>query len=214
MKKLLALLLAAVMLLTLCACGKKEETPSDETAPTYGTPPPEDIASVAERFITAYCTQDKGTYFDLHCYDARQKWKDEELKNSKQTEAEYCAAAQKQAEERGLDIGFAIHNLDDYLTAKHEVDKIYKLEAYGTYTVTATAVDSVKLSETEVAERRGIVLNAGGDYADEAAINTITEIHKVTVNFVIDGEKKDLNENYLVYIANYQGQWRVAGHTT
>lgn len=214
MKKLLALLLAVTMLCTLCACGKKEEKPSDDTKPTYGIPPAEDIAAVAEAFITAYCTQDWITYFSMHCYDALQQWKDDELKNSGKTEAEYCAEAQAQAETNGFNLGYTIDSFDTYLKAKHEVDKQYKQEAYGKYTITATAIDSVKMSEEKVAEQRTVVLGAGGDYATEEAVNTITEIHVVTVSFAIDGEKKDLEESYMVYIGNYQGQWRVTGHTT
>lgn len=214
MKKLLALLLAAVMLLTLCACGKKEEKPAEETKPTYGTPPAEDIATVAEQFVVALCTQDKLTVFDLFCYDALQQWKDKELAQYDKTEAEYCAEAQAQADEQGLVLEYAIDTMEDYLAAGHEVDAQYKLEAYGAYTIRVEAFESTRMTEQEVADWRAVVLSTGGDYASEEAVNTITEIHNVKVRFIIEGEKKTKNETYLVYVANFQGEWRVAGHST
>ena len=131
MKKLLALLLAATLLLTLCACGKKEEKPSAETKPTYGMPPAADIATVAEQFVVALCTQDRLTMFDLFCYDALQRWKDNELAIYKKTEAEYCADAQASAEENGFVFDFTIDSMEAYLAAEHEMDSRYKFEAYG-----------------------------------------------------------------------------------
>ena len=215
MKKLLALLLAATMLLTLCACGNKNDQKDEgDTTPAYGDPPPEDIAAAAEAFIIAYCTQDRLAMFDMYCYDALQQWKDKAVTESGKTEAEICAEAQAQADENGFTFDYPIDTLDKYLQAYHEIDLQYKDEAYGAYTIKVEVLGSVEMTAERVAEYRGIILGAGGDYADVDAVNAITTIHEVTVRLLIEGEKKTKDETYSVYIANFKGEWHVAGHTT
>ena len=46
------------------------------------------------------------------------------------------------------------------------------------------------------------------------ALKAITEAYTVAVNIAIDGEKKDYNETYFVYMVNHKGKWLVADHSS
>lgn len=204
MKRVLALLLAAVMLLALPACGKKEDTPDSK-------PVPGDAATVAEQFMAAYFQRDLATQLSLYCYDARAAWEADAIKDNGSAEA-FFTTAQKQAEAKGLDVH--VDSFDSYFAAYHEVDKQYKREAYGEYTLTTKAISDEVMTQDRLPEFLGNVIGAvDAAYIDTDAVNAITEVHIITVNIVITGEKKELNEKYLVYVALCDGKWQVANHS-
>lgn len=205
MKKLLALLLAAVMLLALSACGKKAEEPS----PTDGTP--DEVLSVAETFLRAYYLRDYATKFSMYLYDARKQWEDEAIKSLGSAE-NFFATAQKQANEKGIEA--TVDSFDSYYAAYHRFILADCEEQYGEYTVATTATASVKMSAELLPQfRENLLAGPSKDYMDADVLNSINEVYTVTVNIVIDGEKKDYNENYLVYVVRYNNQWLVADHS-
>ena len=206
MKKLLALLLAMVMLLALSACGNKAE---EQPSPTDGTP--DEVLSVAETFLEAYYLRDYATKFSMYLYDARKQWEDAAIKNLGSAE-EFFATAQKQAEEKGIDV--TVDSFDSYYAAYHRFILADCESIYGAYTVTTTATASVKMSADLLPQfRDNLLAGPSKDYMDAAVLNSINEVYTVTVNIVIDGEKKDYNENYLVYVVRYNNQWLVADHS-
>lgn len=221
MKKILAMLLAATLLLGLCSCGKEKDDakqPTNSTPPsttvTYGPPPPEDVGAVAEKFIFAYRQEDRLTYFPMYCYDHRGAELAKIIANG-QTEAEFCAEAKRQLEEKeDLDLDMPINSFDDFLAAKYEADKIYKKDAYGTYTVTTKALGSQPLDATTLDDTRSALMARWDEKCfDVDAMNAITDGHVVTVEIFIDGEKKDLHEKYRVLVVPYKGEWRILSHS-
>ena len=222
MKRILAILLAAVMLLGLCACGKdsqsQQPTSTNSTPPsttvTYGPPPPEDVGAVAEKFIFAYRQEDRLTYFPMYCYDHRGAELAKILANG-QTEEEFCAEAKRQLEEKeDLNLDMPINNFDDFLAAKYEADKIYKKDAYGAYSVTTKALGSQPLDATTLDDTRSALMARWDEKCfDVDAMNAISDGHIVTVEIFIDGEKKDLHEKYRVLVVPYKGEWRILSHS-
>lgn len=213
MKKLLALAMAAVMLLTLCACGddaKNDDKGNKTTAPT-GTPPPEDIGRVAETFLKAYLTRNFAVRFDMYCYDARQRWEDTLIGQNGSAEA-FFAEAQKQADEKGLDV--TVDSFDSYLAAYHRFILADYQDMYGEHTITVKAVNHEKKDEAALKKTIDGVFGAVDEkYLDADALRAVTEGYTVKVEWTVDGEKQDLHEFYLVHIVSYKGKWCIADHS-
>lgn len=202
MRRLLALLTAVGMLLSLCACSKKAED---------HTPDPTEATKLAETFIKAYYLRDYATRFSLCFYDARGQWEDAAIQDAGSAEA-FFALAQKQADEKGIDA--TVDSFDSYYAAYHRFILEDVRETYGEYTVTTTATDSVKMTEERLSQfRNNLLSGAAKDYMDADALNAVTEAYTVTVHITIDGEKKDYDENYLVHLVRHNGQWLVADHS-
>lgn len=204
MKRVLSLLLAGVLLCTLCACRKEPDPKPNKEAPATA----EDLATT---FISAYYLKDMLTHFPLCIYDARQEWEDRMLKDHK-TEEAFCAVVQQQADDKGLSVD--IRSFDDYLAAFHQRMLDQMQEAYGEHTVSATVASSVKLDETALAAYLDKV--RGGtysNYVDEAKLKAVTEGYLLVVDLRVDGEISDHYESYKVYAVLCDGQWMVAGHT-
>ena len=203
MKKLLALLTAILLLMTLCSCGEKEKQEDAAIDPT-------DVTRLAETFIEAYYLRDYATQFSLCLYDARGQWESKVIQENGSAEA-FFATAQKQAEEKGIDAH--VDSFDSYYAAYHQFILDDCRNLYGEYTLTTTAIDNVKMEADLLPQfRNNLLVGPSKEYMDEDVLNAITEVYTVTVNIVIDGEKKDYNEKYLVYVVNYQNQWLVADY--
>lgn len=213
MKRFFTLLLAAVMLWGLCACGDdaKDGASTASTAPSRFESPgsAEDYAAA---FIRAYHLQDRATEYAMMFHDARQEWVDIQLK-SHETEEAFCAVVQQQADEQGLDVD--IQSFDDYLREYYNLRMSEMEDTYGTHTVTSTVTQSLAMSAERLAEFKG-QLSTGffSDYIDDAEIEKITEGHTISVDFRIDGDKKDYHATHTVYVVLYDGQWRVGSYTT
>lgn len=202
MKKLLAILITAVLLLTLGACDKKEEAPTLD---------PSTVTEVAETFWEAYYLRDYATRFSLYCYDARGQWEAQAIEDNGSAEG-FFAQAQKQADEKGIDV--TVDSFDSYYAAYHQFFLDDVREQYGENTVTVTATDSVKMSEDLLPEFCANIINAVDEqFVDVEAVNAISEAYTVTVHIVIDGEIKDYSEHFLVQVVNYNGQWLVGSHS-
>ena len=91
MKRLLAVCVIAVTLLSLCACGKDggEDTATTTTTTTPSRPleAPANVEEVATTFIRAYYLRDYATRFSMMFYDARQQWEDNAIKQEGSEEA-------------------------------------------------------------------------------------------------------------------------------
>ena len=205
MKKLLALLMAAVMLVTLCSGGN--ETEDDALTPID----PTEATRLVEAFIEAYYLRDYATQFSLCFYDARGQWEDKVIADNGTAEA-FFAIAQRQADEKGIEV--VVDSFDSYYAAYHRFILEDCRSIYGEYTLTVTTTANVKMAADLLPEFRSNLLSGPAkDYMDAAALEAIDEVYTVTVNLVIDGEKKDHSEHYLVYAVNHQGQWLVADYS-
>jgi hypothetical protein len=199
-KKWICLILAAVLACSLCACGEKE--PADVSA----------CKAAAEKFVTAYQTYDRATQFSMTFYDARKKWEEEAIKDAGSAE-EFFALVQQQADAQGIDV--TINSFDDYYAAYHQQDLIYKKDAYGAYSLTVSATECTKMdAETYASFCNNLLDIIPADYIDGEALKAVTEAYRVTVNFHIDGEKKDINEDFLVFMVYSNGRWLVANRGT
>lgn len=202
-KRLLALLLATILLLSLCACKKKQPEPVREA--------PESAEEMAVRFIRAYYLKDYHTQFSLCIYDARQHWIDHRLAG--QTIEEFCQEAQRQADEKGMSVN--IQTLDDYFTEFYNVGLVQLEEMYGEHTISAEVTSSTKMDEAALTDLLGDVSSGFfGDYVEQERLDKVTEGYKVIVDFHIDGEKRQYNQSYDVSAVLCDGQWLVAGHTS
>ena len=182
---------------------KKEAEPAAE---------PSDCEQTAQRFIEAYLTKDRLTQFDLFFYDARTQWEDNILKDHK-TEEAFCDVVQQQADEQGIQV--TINNFGDYLQEFHRQWKVDAQEVYGDYTVKVTATAVEAYSEEKSTQYVASAVGAqGSEYFADVSPDTVKQIYAVKVNGVIEGSLKTHNENYTVFLINYEGQWRVIGHTT
>lgn len=213
MKKLLAMLLAAAMLLTLCACGDKaadKDTNPSETAPsTLEAPATAD--EVATTFLRAYYFRDYITRFSLTFYDARRQWEDNAIQREGSAEA-FFALTQQQAAEKGITV--EIRSFDDYYKRFHQFSLDDTYNVYGENEVSVTVTESKKMTADELNEFRDKQLGALDEkYVDEDAYYAVTEAYVMTVKIVIDGTKKDYSESYRVYLVNHNGQWLVADHS-
>ena len=205
MKKLLALLLAAVLVLTLGACGKPAE---EEQKPL---PSPADANTVAEAFIRAFRTRDFITRFSLYLYDARAAWEADTIAAHGSAEA-FFAEAEKQAKEKGIDV--TVDSFDSYYSAYYRYIQEDYQEIYGEHTITVTATGSVKMTDDLLPEFRTTLLEGpNGKKFDKAVLDSITEVYTITVNCTVQGEKKDFSEDYLVYVVNHDGRWLVANYS-
>lgn len=194
---------AAVVVGILYFMPPKEAEPAAE---------PADCEQTAQRFIEAYLTQDRLSQFDLFFYDARAQWEDNILKDHK-TEEAFCDVVQQQADEQGIRV--TINSFDDYLREFHQQWKVDAQEVYGDYTVTATATNVESYSEEKSTQYVASAVGAQGEeYFADVSPDTVKQIYAVKVNGVIEGPLKTHNENYTVFLIDYEGQWRVIGHTT
>ena len=202
-KKLTALLAAVVLLLTLGGCGKKAENPP-AIDPTEAT-------RLAETFVKAYYLRDYAARFPLCFYDARARWEDAAIRDAGSAE-EFFQLAQRQADEKGIEV--TVDSFDSYYSAYRQFILEDVQEIYGDYTLTTTATDSVKMGEDQLSQfRHNLLTGPAKEYIDADALNAVTEVYTVTVHIHIEGEKKNYDENYVVYVVNHNGQWLVADHS-
>lgn len=209
MKKLLALLLAAMMLLSLAACGnnaKKEN--KTEKAPSET---PKKVEDLAVKFMRAYYLEDALTYYPLYFHDARQEWEDRILKDHK-TEKAFCEVVQQQAENKGMSVN--IQSFDDYLAEYHKLVPQWLEEKHGKYTLSVKVASSVKM--TDEALKTTCDNLTGGflyKYVDDQKVKKITEGYQLAVVVRIDGKIQDFEQSYDVSMVLCDGQWLVATHT-
>lgn len=203
MKRITALLLAVAMLLTLGACGKK-----DEEKPAAN---PTEVSTLAENFIKAYYLRDYVTQFSMYLYDARKQWEDKAIEDVGSAK-KFFELAQKQADDKGIDV--TVTSFDSYYEAYRQFILEDCRNLYGEYKLTTTATGVTKLTEEELPHfRNELLIGPSKEYMDEKTLNAIDEVYIVIVNISVDGEKRDYNENYRVYVVNHNGKWLVADHS-
>ncbi len=211
MKRLLAVCVIAVMLLSLCACGKDGGEDTTTTTTTTIPRPIGEKETYAETFITAYMMRDLATRLPMYCYDARAKWEGERIAENGDIET-FLSVVQQGADEKGL--GFTVDSVDDYFADYYQFTLTEYQRNYGTYTVSATAVKTEKQDAETVAKTIAGVLQAVDEkYLDIEAIEAITEAYTITVEWKVDGDLKDLTESMLVQVVLYNGEWRIASHS-
>ena len=215
MKRFLTILLAATLLLTLCACESKEKDKENDPSITTTTArfeAPDNVEDLATQFIRAYYLKDLTTQHNLLLHDARQEWEERQLKDH-QTEEAFCSVVQQQANEQGLDVN--IRSFDDYLREFHKRCLEQMPTVYGEYTLSITVTGSVKMNDEELADFVGEL--SGGffsPYIEEAQLANITEGYVVTVDYSVDGELKDYHQAHTVKAVKCDGQWRVGTYTS
>lgn len=200
------IIVVAVVAVAAVVVGVLYFKPDSESQPknTFG------CEETAEKFIEAYITYDRLSQFDLYLYDAHTRWKDQQIK-SEGSEETFCANAQKSADEQGINV--TISSFEDYLTAYHRQDQIYKQEAYGDYAISTTS-ETRLMNADEASNYIATALDAiGEDYLPKGA-DTIKEVYVVKVNVTIDGTKKDYSEHFQVYMVQFKGEWLVLSHST
>ena len=136
----------------------------------------------------------------------------EDINDGAFTAEEFFAIAQKQADAKGLDVH--VDSFDSYFAAYHEVDKQYKRDAYGEYTISFKAVSNEKMEAQEAADFVAKIIATKDDkYVNQDVVASIKEVYTITVRVSVDGEKKDLEENYLVHMAYCNDKWQVVSHS-
>lgn len=209
MRKTLALLTAAVLLLALCACGQQTNNPDTSGAVV----PPADANTVAETFVRALRTRDNLTCYSLLLYDARGAWEADAI-NAHGSEQAFFDEVKRQAKEKGIKLTSDIDSFESYYAAYHQFILEDYRQAYGEHTFSTKVVESVKMTEDEVAKFRENLLNSlNKDRFDEDVLAAITEVYTVTVNFSVDGEIKDFSENYPTSVVYYNDQWLIASYS-
>lgn len=208
-KRIWALLTAAVLLLALGACGRQKKDP--DTAGTVASPG--DANTVAETFVRALRTRDNLTCYSLLLYDARSAWEESAVKNHGSEQA-FFDEVKRQAEEKGIELTSDIDSFESYYAAYHQFILEDYRQIYGEHTFSTKVVESVKLTEDEVATFRENLLNSlSKSLFDEEVLAQITEVYTVTVNFSVDGELKDFSEDYPTSVVYYNGQWLIASYS-
>ena len=214
MKRFLTILLAATLLLTLCACKNKdkEKDAANNTTTTARFEAPDNVEDLATQFIRAYYLKDLTTQHNLLLHDARREWEERQLKDH-QTEEAFCAVVQQQADEQGLDVN--IQSFDDYLREFHKRCLDQMPVEYGEYTLSITVTSSVKLNSEELTDLVGDL--SGGffsPYIEDEQLEKITEGYIVTVDYRVDGELKDFYQPHTIKAVKCDGQWRVGTYTS
>ncbi len=212
MKRLFTVLLAAIMLLSLCACKKPADNSPDTTPTTTGPmEAPASASDVATTFIRAYYLRDYATRFSLTFYDSRQQWEDNAIKAEGSAE-NFFDKVQQQADDKGIEA--TIDSFDSYYYYYHKFILTDVLDMYGKYTLTIQAIESKRMDDEELNTFRDKLLDAiDAKYIDAEAFHAVTEAYELKVNIRIDGEKQTYNENYLVQVVNHNGEWQVASHS-
>ena len=212
MKRFLAILLAATLLLTLCACQKDEDGDGNQTTTTARFDAPQKAEDLAVQFVLAYNLKNLLTQHDLLLHDARQEWEERQLKDH-QTEEAFCAVVQQQADEKGLDVD--IQSFDDYLREFHNLYLKELPTVYGEYTLSATVSGSTKMSKEEL--DAFIDDLSGGfysDYIDDAQLKKITAGYTVVVDYSVNGELKDYHLAHTIKVVKCDGKWKVGSYTS
>lgn len=212
MKRFLAILLAATLLLTLCACKSKDKDAGNTTT-TARSEAPDNVEDLAIQFIRAYQLNDLLTQHSLLLHDARQEWEERQLKDH-QTEEAFCTVVQQQADAKGLDVN--IQSFDDYLRESHNHFLKQEMpQAYGDHTVSVTIISSVKMNDKELADCINR-LSSGffSPYIEESLLGKITEGYTVAVDYRVDGELKDYHQTHTVYAVKCDGTWKVGSYTS
>ena len=200
-RRIFAAILALAMACGLCACGG--DTP---------VTPSGDYTQVAEEFLEAYYLRDYVKQYSLMFFDARQRREDALIQQEGSAEAFFTYAQKQAKDEHNLDVN--IQSFDDYFNAYHQFYLASAKDVYGDYTMNVDTTAVKKLEGAILTEFINKQLGAIDEkYVDEAAYRAITDAYLLTVNLTIDGEKKDYNENYLVYMVYHDGQWWVAEHS-
>lgn len=212
MKQLIAVLLAATLALTLCACNRP---PQNETTPTTTSSKPMEapatVHETATTFIRAYFTRDYATRFSMTFYNSRQQWEDNAIQREGSVE-NFLALVQQQANDKNVEA--TIDSFDSYYHYYHKFILGDMLNMYGKYTLTVDVTESIRLDEEALSKLRSELLaNIDAKYIDADAFHSVTDAYRVVVRLSIDGEKKDHSESYQVSLVQYDGRWQVATHS-
>lgn len=206
MKKLSALLMAVMLLITLCACGQQAEPAND----SIKDPVPEDAGKLAETFITAYYLRDYATQFSLCLYDARGQWEAAAIKDAG-SEKDFFKLVVEQAAAKGEEV--VVDSFDSYYAAYHRFYVNNVKENFGEYTLNTEITQSVKMTEDLLPQfRENLLVGPSKEYMDEAVLNAIDTVYTISVHLTVEGELKDFSETYLVYAVFYNNQWFVADY--
>ena len=196
MKKLLALLLAMAMILTLTACGGDK----DDDKGVANKP-----EEVAKAFVKAELYNDVKELKGLWAYDYEAMIKDETL-DEYGTEADFF-------EEAGEEYGEDINSWNDAYAVVKKYQKEYMEERYGKdFKVSITVTDTVEMDEDELAWTVEDLIDSYEDYVDESDLNKVKEGVIVTVDIVIEGDEGEDEETYDVYLIKVDGKWKVADY--
>ena len=195
MKKLLALLLAVAMLVTLCtACDKKSKSEGSANDPE----------SVAEDFAKAIEAQDHASLFDLYAYDY-EAYLQESTLDEYDSEDDFFEELSEMYDEE-------IDSWKDAYKAVLNRNKDQLEDEYGSdYKIKAKASDTVDLDEDELEEVKEDLLD-WDDYIDEDEIEKIKDAKKITVDATISGEDGEDEGTVVVIVVKYDGKWKVADY--
>lgn len=192
MKKLLALLLAVAMLVTLCACGKKDK----EGAAT------DDPKAVAQAFAKASPEQDYNAIFDLTVFDFEQYMKDSLTDQYGEEDTLFA--------ELGEELDKDIDSWKDVYSAMLEEAKADLEDEYGSYKIKTKVTETVDLDEDEVQDIIEYLKDEWGKYIDEDKVEDISKAKDITVEITVKGEDDEETQTRVITVVKYDGEWKMA----
>ena len=196
MKKLLALLLAMAMILTLTACGGDK----DDDKGVANKP-----EEVAKAFVKAELYNDVKELKGLWAYDYEAMIQDETL-DEYGTEEDFF-------EEAGEEYGEDINSWNDAYAMVKKLQKEYMEERYGKgFKVTVSADKSIKMDEDELDDLIDDLKDEYEGYVNRSDLNDVQEGVIVPVTIVIKGDNQEQEQTYGVYVIKLGKKWKVADY--
>lgn len=200
MKKLFALLLAVAMMLTLTACGDKDDDKGVANKPE----------DVAEAYVKAQIQKDVKAIKPLCFYDFEQELKDEAL--------DEFGSEEEFFEEFGEQCDADIKSWNDaFRTIKKQSQS--NLEAvYGEgFRLSAKAGKTTEMTEEDLEDLKEFLEDDYGDYFDPDDLDAIKEgvTVQVTITYSFtdeDGEKGESKQDYEASVIKVGSKWKVAEH--
>ena len=219
-KRLLALLLAVAMLVTLCACNKNasdkessekassekessDKESSDKTSSNKNSS--KSAESAAESYVKATIEGDTKTLLSLMLGDY-QAYFEEEVYGDKKDRNSLFEVYEEYAEELDLDV--TIEDWNDYYSALKKIAAAQNEEEYGEgYSISYRVVETKKIRSSDLEDIQDKYdTDAYEDYID---VDLIEEGKKVYVRIFIDSDDSPEAYIYTVYVVKYDGKWKV-----
>lgn len=196
MKKVVSLLLATAMLLTLAACGKKGGGSSD---PIANSP-----KAVAMAYVQAQIMADSETLFPLFAYDYEAA-EHARLAKTFGSEENIFAAVSRQE-------GADIQSWNDYYRLARERAEQRLKDRYGdNYSLTVRAIEQKEMEAATVSEHTARLMNYvfTKDFVDTTKLAEVKEGFIVTVELKVKGKADESERTYDIPVVKYDGQWKV-----
>lgn len=205
MKKVLALLLAAVMLLSFTACGDNDSKKDKDNNKGGNQTVANDAEAIAEAAILATQMEDYRAMIDLCFFDYAGHLKKGALEEF-DSESEFF-------EMMGTQYDTTIKSWDDVFTAVYNAAKKSCAEYYGKdYKTSTKVIRSRDLTKDKLAELTAEWATEYGGFYDAAKLAAVTEAKEITVKATIKGSEGEDSVNFIAIVIKYDGQWKAADY--